>query len=245
MKGQLVKTETTLPEVTALRAADPRWKDLYRIGGIAAIVEIIVIVLAIAAFVIWPYAPNTKTTEDTFRLLQSDPLGGVMALDIFLFLGNLCSLLLFLALYGSLKSVNESYSLIALALGLVSVILLIPSRPILELLALSAKYAAATTDVARSEYLAAGTALLALFDGINWFMSTLLGGISLILSSWLMLKSNLFSKATAYVGLATNVALCGFFLPVIGTLLLFLTLPGYIIWYVLLARRFFQMGRSV
>jgi hypothetical protein len=37
---------------------------------------------------------------------------------------------------------------------------------------------------------------------------------------------------------------CGFWIPVLGKLLLFVSLPGYMLWYVLLARRFFQMGRS-
>ena len=72
--------------------------------------------------------------------------------------------------------------------------------------------------------------------------NTVLGGISLLVSSLLMLRSNIFSKATAWVGIVTNVALF-FFLPgTIGTLLLFLSLPGYMVWYIQMARRFFRMG---
>jgi hypothetical protein len=54
--------------------------------------------------------------------------------------------------------------------------------------------------------------LLALFNGTNWFMNTLLGGISLLISSLLMLRCNLYSRATAYVGIFTNAVVCGFFL---------------------------------
>jgi hypothetical protein len=162
-----------------------------------------------------------------------------------LVLGNLFGILLFLTLYVSLKQVNESYALIALVLGLVAVTWIIPARPISELFALSKLHASAPTEAAKSQYLAAGEALLAIFDGTGWFMNTLLGGLSLLISAILMLRSRIFSKATAYVGIVTNAAVCGFFIPAIGLPLLLLSLPGYIIWYFQLARRFFQMGKGV
>ena len=62
---------------------------------------------------------------------------------------------------------NESYALLALVLGLIAAVLIVPARPISELFSLSELYAAATTDAARSQYLAAGEAILALFDGTN------------------------------------------------------------------------------
>ena len=223
---------------------DPRWKDLYKLAGIAAIVSEFVILLGIVTYFIWPYTPGSKTTEEILRLLQSDPLGGLVSLDLFLFVGNLFSIFLFLALYVSLRPVNPSYALVALAVGLIGLVLLIPARPIVELFALSRQYAAATTDAARSQILAAGDALLALFDGTNWFMNTLLGALSLLTSSLLMLRSNTYSKATAYAGIFTNAVVCGFFIPTLGKFLLFLSLPGYMIWYFLLAKRFFQMGRD-
>jgi len=38
-----------------------------------------------------------------------------------------------------------------------------------------------------------------MFDGIGWFMNTLLGALSLLISSILMLRSNIYNKSTAYV----------------------------------------------
>ncbi len=223
---------------------DTRWKDLYKLAGIAAIVSEFVILLGIVTFFIWPYTPGSKTTEEILRLLQSNPLGGLVSLDLFLFVGNLFSIFLFLALYVSLRPVNQSFALVALAVGLIGLVLLIPARPIFELFALSRQYAAATTDAAKNQILAAGAALLALFDGTNWFMNTLLGALSLLTSSLLMLRSKTYSKATAYAGIFTNAVVCGFFIPTLGKFLLFLSLPGYMIWYFLLAKRFFQMGRD-
>ena len=75
-------------------------------------------------------------------------------------------------------------------------------------------------------------------------MNTLLGALSLLTSSLLMLRSKLYSRATAYVGIVTNLVVCGFVIPGLSFLMLFLSLPGYLIWYFLLVRRFFQMGRG-
>ena len=223
---------------------DPRWKDLYRMAGIAAIVSELVILLGIVSYFIWPYAPGIKSTASILQMLHSNPFGGLVSLDLFLLAGNLFSILLYLALYVSLEQVNKSYALVALAVGLIAIVLLIPSRPLVEMLYLSAQYAKATTAAARAQYLATGETLLVVFNGTDWFMNTLLGGISLLVSSILMLQGRIYSKATAIVGIITNAVVCGFFIPGLGTLLLFLSLPGYMIWYFLLAKRFFQMGKS-
>lgn len=233
-----------MSEALTHTVSDPRWRDLYKAAGVAAIVSEIVILLGLVTYFIWPYAPGRESTETILINLQNNTLGTLISLDLFLFIGNLFSILLFLALYISLKQVSESYALIALAVGLIAVVLLIPARPLLELYSLSGQYVTATTEAAKSHYLAAGEALLASFDGVGWFLNTLLGGLSLLVSSILMLRSNVYSKVTAYVGIVSNVAVCSFFIPVVGIFLLFLSVPGYAIWYFLLARKFFQLGHG-
>ena len=236
-------SQSIVDQATDSDMAGPRWKDLYKVGGVTTVVLEILIVLGIVAFLMWPYLPGDTSAENIFASIQSDRLGGLMALDFLLFVSNFFGILLFLALYVSLKQVNESYALIALVVGLVAAVLIVPARPMSELFSLSDQYAAATSDAARSQYLAAGEAVLAMFNGTAFQVNTLLGGLSLLISSFLMLRSSAFSKPTAYVGIITNIAVCGFFLPGIGTVLLFLSLPGYVIWYIQLGRRFFQLGR--
>ena len=223
---------------------DSRWKGLYKIAGVAAIISELVILLGIVTYFIYPYTPGKDSTESILQLLQTDPLGGLISLDIFLFVGNLFSIALFLVLYVSLRQVDESIALVALVVGLIGAALLIPARPILELFHLSDAYAVAATELEQNQILSVGTTLLAQFDGIGWFMNTLLGGLSLLASSFLMLRSNLFSKATALVGIVTNLILCLFVIPSISTIMLFICLPGYMTWYFLLARRFFQLGSN-
>ncbi len=239
-----MSTATIAREKAAL-PVEARWKDLLTVGGIACIAGELIIVLGIVAYFVWPYMPGYTSVEEIFSFIQTDRLGGLMALDFFLLIGNLFSILIFLALYISLKKVNESYALIALVLGLVAMILIVPARPIVEMFQLSQLYSTAGSEAARSQILGAGEALNSLFSGTGWVANTVLGGISLLISSILMLRSPVFGKAAGWVGIVTNVAVLCFFVPgQVGTFLLFLSLPGYLVWNVQLALKFFRLGRT-
>jgi hypothetical protein len=216
----------------------------YRMGAVSAISLLVVILLSGAAYVIRPYLPGSVPTASILEMIHQDRLGGFLGLDGLLVLGNLVGVPLFVALYASFKNVHGSFALLALTLGIMGVALIFPARPISELMALSDRYAAAASDAAKLQYLSAAEATLARFGGTTFQASTFLGGLSLLISSLLMLRSALFGRATAYVGIATNVAVCGFLLPGIGTALLFLSVPGYLIWNALLAWRFNRLARQ-
>jgi hypothetical protein len=235
-------TESRQNLVAGTESAEVRWKDLYRIGGIACVVVVTLVILAIVAFFIWPYAPGSTSTADILTALQDDMLGGLVSLDLFLPVIQLVTILPLLAVYVALKRVNESYALIALVLGLIAVVCFIVARPLSELVLLSEKHTTATSEVARSQYVAAGEALLALFDGTAWIIGTVFMGVSALISSLLMLRSNVFGKTTAYAGIIASVPGFGFFIPVIGPVLLFVVTLGGVIWYILIARAFFRLG---
>lgn len=234
----------TVPEAmtTQARPAAPRWQEMYTIGGLASIVLAIIPVVAVIAFFIWPYAPGVKTTAEIFDMVQAEPFGALMALDFFVLLGGLVSILLLLPLYIALKDVNESYAMIALVTGLLSVGAIVAGRPIAEVFVLSDQYAAATNELERSTVLAAGEALIPAFHGTAWMVYAAGMSISYLLSAWLMLRSDLFDRATAWVGVVTNVLIGGFFLPVIGPFLMFLGTITGVVWSIQLARAFFRLA---
>ena len=93
-----------------METQNSRWKELYTISAIAAILSETVIIIGIVSVFIYPYAPGSMSTESIFLLLQNDKLGGLISFDFLLVLGNLFGILIFLALYVSLKQVNESYA---------------------------------------------------------------------------------------------------------------------------------------
>lgn len=219
------------------------WGDIYLIGIIAIILSEIVIFLSIAGTFIWPYAPGNKSMEEIFQLLHDNLMGGLISLDLLLVLGNIIGILIFIALFASLKEINKSWALTAFVLGIFAVILIIPARPIAELVSLSKSYAGATSEILKNRYLASGESLIAMFNGTNWIVNTFFGGFSFLISSVLMLKSEHFGKTAGWIGIISNIFVCLFFIPVIGIYLLLISMIGYIVWYILIAKGLFRLWK--
>jgi hypothetical protein len=219
------------------QAGDSRWRSLYRIGAVVAVISVVVIPLSITAFSVWPLWPN-----NILDLIQQDWLAGLMGLDFGYLVSNVFAIPFFLVLYVTLKEVDEGWALLALAIGLIGLVCLVPARPIPEMFALSDQYAAATTEAERAGYLVAGEAMLTHFHGMAYHAHYILGSASLLISSFLMLRSQTFSRTTAYVGIVTNIIVFGLYVPAVGVWISMLSVVGYLIWYILIARRLVQLG---
>lgn len=223
-------------------AVDPRWRDMYRIGAISFVIVNVLVVIAIVAFFIAPYAPREIPTVEILETLQTDLLSGLFSLDLLLLMTGFVMILPVLALYIALRHVNETWALIALVMGLMAMVLIIVARPVTELVYLSQQYEAATTDLARSQYLAAAEALIAIFDGTAWIGYTVFLAFSTVISGLLMLRTDRFSQAEGYVGIVVGATPLGFFIPGLGPLLLLIATFGGIVWYTMLARTFYRLG---
>ena len=223
--------------VSGAQAGGGRWRSLYQIGAVAAVLSVVVIPLSIIAFFVWPLWP-----DNILDLIQQDWLAGLMGLDFGYLFSNVFAIPFFLVLYVTLKEVDEGWALIALALGLLGLVCLVPSRPIPEIFALSDRYAAATTEAERAAYLVAGESMLTHFHGMAYHAHYILGSASLLISSFLMLRSKVFSRAIAHVGILTNIVVFGLYVPVVGVWISMLSVMGYLIWYILIARRLIQLG---
>jgi hypothetical protein len=224
---------------TGVESANSGWNDLYKISGVAALIAVALMPVSIIAYFIWPVFP-----DDIFTVIQTNRLAGIMSLDFLYLVSSLFAIPVFLALYVTLKRTNASFSAIALALGFIGLVSLIPARPIVEMLVLSDRYAVATTDAQRALFMAAGEATLARFRGTAFNAHYILGSASLLISSLIMLRSDIFSKTTAYVGIVSNVVVFGLYVPVIGVYLSMLSVAGYLVWHILIARHLFRLAAT-
>jgi len=222
----------------------PRYSTIYRVGGIASLVIAISIVFAIAAYFIWPYKGNTTSIEAIFNLLQTDRLGALISLDISMLLIAPINILMFLAIYAALKREHESVALIALALALIAVALVIVCRPLVELTVLSDHYTAATDPAEKLRYLAAGEVLRSSLDGTAWMVQTVFFMLAGLINCLLMLRTPFFGKSTAWLGIVISAIGLGFFLPVVGLLLLFVNTIGSVPWCLLLARDLHKLTKG-
>ncbi len=238
-------------QVVDPESVDVRWKDLYRVGGIASLLVAALIAFAVLAYLIWPYAPGVKSTENILLTLHTNRLSGLIALDALTVPIILLNMVPLLALYAALRHINESYALIALVFGLISCVLAFVMRPIAEMFYLSSQYAAATTEAARNQYLAAGEALSALFNGTAWILYFISFSVELLITSVLMLRIKAFSRITAYLGIFLTSGLLSVLavivpsLAALATMINLLTTLIWAIWNVLVARTLFQLARGI
>jgi len=149
-----------------------------------------------------------------------------------------------LALYHALKQTDPACMALYVALSLIGVMSFIAARPAFEMLSLSNQFAAATTEAQRFIFLAAGEATLASFHGAAFHVSYVLGSLTGLIVSIIMLRSNVFSKATAYVRIASSIFDFGLYVPVIGMFLSIFSVLFLFVWNIMIARRLLQLARA-
>lgn len=234
--------ETSLNRVNVPFSPDSRWKDMYRVGTVSSIALLVSIAFAILAFFIWPYKLGGAPVSELFTLLHNDRLAGLMSLELQMLLVQPVMVLTAFALYAALKQVNESYALIALALGIMGNLLMTSARPVNELVYLSDRYIVATSEILKNQYLAAGESYLALYEGTGFTAATIFISIAGVINAVLMLKSHYFSKTIAIIGAISAMLGVAIFIPEIGPMLSLLATVLSVVWSVLLARAFFRFG---
>jgi Domain of unknown function (DUF4386) len=218
----------------------PSWGTLYRAAGVAALITAALVPVQLAVFMAYPF-PETVT--GWFQLLQDNPLAGLVDLDLLLVVDNVLLVVIALALYVALRPANPSVTTMATGLWLLAIVLFIAANPALELLALSDRFATATSAPERAATVAAGEALLAGWEGTAFHVGYVLGQLAGIMIGLVMLRSGRFGRAVPSTLIAGNVVGFGLYLPTIG--LAISAMSGLVLWawYLLIARRFFRLER--
>ena len=243
-------------QVTKLETSDTNWTTLYKVGGIAALLAVLVALTDITLTFLPAAAeqPGTMTAVDWFELFQQNWFLGLRNLGL---LPNILTLVLllplFLALYGAHRQINPAYAALAMIFCLVGASIYLSSNAAFPMLTLSTKYAAATTDTERILLAAAGEAMLAHGEDFTpgAFTGFLFGEIAIVAISWVMVRGGVFRKTTGYVGILAGLCLTIFtvwstFIPVFFDGAMLLAMIGGLLtiaWYILTARMLFQLSK--
>lgn len=232
------------------RTADSNWHRLCTIGGVAALVMLVCVVVTMVVIVTLGGEPGTAA--EYFTLLQANRLVGILRMDFASLVNVSLYYLLFLGLYAALRKTDSAMALLAVVLAFVGVTLFLSKRSGFSMLALSDQYIAAISEAQRSQLLAAGEAVIA---SDMWHSSAaLIGGIlfqsAAVIISAVMLRSDHFSKAAAYVGITANGIdliriLINLFAP--GSpadILMIAAGPLYPVWFILVALSLLKLGRT-
>jgi hypothetical protein len=182
--------------------ADPRWKGLFISGGVAAFSMLVLMIVQIIVFVIWPLP---TTVAGYFSLFNKNWLLGLLSLDLLYIVDSVLLILIYLAVYFVLRRYGESSMLIALVFGIVGIAAYFASNTAFEMLSLSNQYAAATTEAQRTALLTVGQTMLDTYKGTAFDIYYVLNTIVLFIFSPVMLRSRLFSNTTAYLGFLAGI----------------------------------------
>ena len=220
--------------------ADATWKPLYRIAAVVALLSVAFIVVAGIVLVINP-VPTTMV--GWYDLFNQSWLRGLFAADLMMLASYVLAGVIYVALYGALRHVNQPFMALATAFAFVGMVAYIAANPAFSMLTLSHQYAVATTVAERTALLGAGQAIIANWTGTAFNVAYFIGALFAIIVSIVVLRSKVFSKATGYAGLAMGVlTLVPASAGTVGIVFSLLALVPTMIWFILLAWRFFQLG---
>src|SRR5512135_1411623 len=182
---------------------DLSWSELYRVGGIAAILFVVLTIVSLVLEVTTPSQPNSGGAA-TLQYIASHRK--VYILKQVLWFGPcVLAMVVFLALSVALKHLNKSYAALGAVVGIASWALTLAwpatggGAP--ALVYLSDHYVAATTDEQRAAFAAAAEGFIA--QNIIPNAPGILTPVGILILSFVMLRG-VFHKGIAYLGIATG-----------------------------------------
>jgi hypothetical protein len=248
-------------KVTNTGTADLAYKGLYRVGAVAALMAAVFfrrnldqewLLLRNAGLIDLGPATSPDTVLGWFNLLQQYRLLGLTLLNLFDLVNYALVGLIFLSLCAALRHVSRSFITLAAALGFLGITIYFASNQAFSMLSLSRQYAAANTEHQKAMLLAAGQAVLtihntAVFLGVGYYLSFLLVSIAGLIIATVMLRSKIFSRGSAYVGILANALGLGYYISLAfapAWVFIPLSAPVLLIWYLLIGRQLWKTSQN-
>lgn len=229
---------------------DKASKYLYKAGGVVAI---LFLVYSVAAILISTLITEgyPKTAIECFTMLEENFFIGLLRLDLVSIIVIPFYYLLFFSIYHALKKDHELIAKIALFCTLAGVTIFIAGLNLVELMTLSQKYHTATTVEMKQLLLAAGESMLAhdMWISTGAKIRGILIETGAVIFSLIMLRTRVFNIITSWVGLLAHgfdlsSEILSIFIPAVKDIFLMVAGPLYIVWFILIARRFLQISHQ-
>jgi hypothetical protein len=218
---------------------DSQWKTLYRAGGIAPLVTLLLYVIE-ALLIRWDRYPTN--VEEWFALFSEGRFLGLFylnALDI-ISIGLLAPM--FLALYVALREQNRSIALIGAGVGFMGVPVFIAPRGMMvtAALTLSERYANATSSGEQTELMRAYLAFDVSGTATTQTVGFLLIAIGVVVISIAMLRSKDLSRVAGILGIIAGCLTIADFVrtvidPSLGFALMIASMPVWMAWWIIVS----------
>ncbi len=223
---------------------------LYKAGGWTSFFFLVYSFVSIS-ILIFLDGGYPETATECFEMINENRFIALLRLDIVSVIAIPFYYLLFFSIYQALKKDHELIAKIALFCVLAGVTVFIAGVNLASIIVVSDKYHATTSPEMKQHLLAACEGMLASDMWIN--TGAIIRGILIetgaFIFSILMLKTVIFSKATGWIGVLTHgfdlsSVLIGLFFPPIKEIFTMVAGPLYIVWFVLVGIRLFQLSKN-
>ena len=182
---------------------DPRWRNMYKAGGIAAFA---IAALLVGEIFVYGALPQVDTIPATFVMFNDNWLVGLLNFDLLGMIAYILFIPMTLAIYLLVRRTSEAVSLIGMVLFFVGIAAFFATNTAFSMLSLSSQYAAAQSAAEKAMLLAAGRVMETLFD-INAFqVSYVIVSASWVMIGAAMLRGVVFGKVCSYAGILAGAA---------------------------------------
>jgi hypothetical protein len=218
-------------------------KMLFRAAGIAAILVLAIFPLQLSVFALaWP---PPETAQAYFDLLHSNPVVGLLSLDVLLMVDWLILLVVWAGLYKALRPHAPRMVRVAMILVVAATVMYFISNTAFQMLSLSQQYASPATQAQRDVLLAAGASALATFDGPWFTVSYIMSGIAVALVSMVMWRAPAFGKLVGGIGIAYGaLQIVPPNFGTIGMIVSLVSLVPMLAWLALVAWKLLRLARA-
>jgi hypothetical protein len=236
------------------KLSEPNRRSIYGIGGIAALLMVVVAVSEAAiTFLPGGNAP-VETVIDWFTQLQNNWFMGLRNLGLLNIVMVALGIPMYFALYTTHRKTHKEFAALAMIISFVGGAIFFATNRAFPMFELSRHYAQATTDTQRAIFEAAGQAMLSVGRSHcpGTFMGFFLGDLAGTMMSVVMLQGKVFGKVTALAGIVgfalfSIFEVCASFISVLNGVAMVFAMGGVILnvmWMFLLGLRFLELVRE-
>jgi hypothetical protein len=222
---------------------DSSWRGLYKAGGVSAALYLFLGIVAPAVLFVIAHYDISMDAEATLVFISQNRIWWLV--EQTLTLGpSIVSIVVFMALFASLKNVDKSLAAIGTGIAVVCQILFVAYYPVLMgLTYLSDQYIAAESAARQAVLVAAAQGLLAQNNAFNPLYECAFA-VGILILSLVMLKG-VFPRVTAVMGIVTFAAavIALSLQPLIG-ISYFWWWFFFLIWFALVGWKLFRLARK-
>jgi len=215
-------------------------KSFYRLAGICTVFIVLIFIAEFIVFLL--LGPQPSTALDWFNSINHNMLVGMLHLYSLDILAWILFIPFFLALYEDLKSVNPMYSLLAITIAIIGIVLFFSQNITFSMLYLSSQYATADNNAQKSILLSSGTSMISIFNGTGAAISVIFMPLAQLILSIIMLKNSNYYQFTGVLGIIVNACNLLYYIPIVGNIIMAIVALPTLLWYSLISLRFYYIS---